>query len=51
MAATFPEWMMGLAPGFVTDVLPRKAALHAIGNGVMPQQAFCAFRILVDLLV
>jgi len=51
MAAAFPEWMMGLAPGFVTDVLSRKAALHAIGNGVMPLQAYRAFRTLVDLLV
>jgi DNA (cytosine-5)-methyltransferase 1 len=50
MAATFPEWMMGLAPGFVTDVLPRKAALHAIGNGVMPLQAYVAFGHLAPLL-
>lgn len=50
MAAAFPEWMMGLAPGFVTDILSRKAALHAIGNGVMPLQAYTAFRTLVDLL-
>lgn len=42
MAAPFPEWMMGLAPGYVTDLLPRNDALRAIGNGVMPQQGYHA---------
>jgi DNA (cytosine-5)-methyltransferase 1 len=50
MAAAFPEWMMGLAPGFVTDVLSRRAALHAIGNGVFPLQAYTAFGHLAPLL-
>lgn len=42
MAAPFPEWMMGLAPGYVTGILPRNDALRAIGNGVMPQQGYYA---------
>lgn len=50
LRAQFSEWMMGLAPGFVTDVLGRKDALHAIGNGVFPRQAYHALRTLADLL-
>lgn len=50
LRAQFSEWMMGLAPGFVTDVLPRKEALHAIGNGVLPLQAYAAFGHLLPLL-
>ena len=36
-----PEWMMGLEPGWVTDVpgLSREQQRHALGNGVCPQQA------------
>lgn len=47
----FPEWMMGLAPGYVTDILGRNDALRAIGNGVFPLQAWIAFRVLADMLV
>lgn len=50
MAAPFPEWMMGLTAGYVTDVLPRNDALRAIGNGVMPQQGYFAIRELLALL-
>lgn len=50
LRAQFSEWMMGLSPGFVTDVLGRKDALHAIGNGVFPRQAYHALRTLADLL-
>lgn len=50
MSPRFPEWMMGLAPGYVTDVLPRNDALRAIGNGVMPQQGYHAIRVLLDML-
>lgn len=41
LAARFPEWMMGLPEGHVTDVpgLTRTDALKALGNGVVPQQA------------
>lgn len=42
----FSEWMMGLPPGWVTDVpdLSRGAQLRAIGNGVVPQAADMAVR-------
>lgn len=35
----FVEWMMGLPEGWVTDLLPRTAALRCIGNAVVPQVA------------
>lgn len=50
MAAPFPEWMMGLAPGYVTGLLQRNDALRAIGNGVMPQQGYHAIGELLRLL-
>lgn len=50
MAAPFPEWMMGLTAGYVTDVLGRNDALRAIGNGVMPQQGYYAINELLALL-
>jgi DNA (cytosine-5)-methyltransferase 1 len=45
----FVEWMMGLPAGHVTDTpgLPRSAQLKALGNGVVPQQAEAALRLLV----
>lgn len=39
LAAEFPEWMMGLPRGYVTDHVSRNVALQMIGNGVMSQQA------------
>ena len=46
--AGFAEWMMGLPPGWVTDVeISRNDQLKAIGNGVVPQQAILA---LTDML-
>ena len=50
LSARFPEWMMGLPEGWVTDVpgLSRNAQLHAIGNGVMPQQGAAAVRLLLE---
>lgn len=43
----FAEWMMGIPTGWVTDVgLSREAQLHAIGNGVVPQQAALALRLI-----
>ncbi|MEV4974875.1 DNA cytosine methyltransferase [Streptomyces scopuliridis] len=42
------EWLMGLDAGHVTGVpgLSRTAQLKALGNGVMPQQATAALRLL-----
>lgn len=39
---------MGLRAGWVTDVpgIPRNAQLKALGNGVVPQQAALALRLL-----
>ncbi len=45
--ASFVEWMMGFPQGWVTDILPRTAALKALGNAVVPQQAVLACRILM----
>ena len=38
------EWMMGLPPGWVTDVpdLTEREKIKALGNGVVPQQATAA---------
>jgi DNA (cytosine-5)-methyltransferase 1 len=41
------EWMMGLPDGWVTDILPNRKALKVIGNGVCPQQAAAAVRMLL----
>lgn len=50
LAPEFVEWMMGLRPGWVTAVpgLSRVQQLKALGNGVVPQQAAYAFRVLLD---
>lgn len=47
------EWMMGLAPRFVTGVpgLSRREQLRLLGNGVVPQQAAAAFVNLIDAVV
>ncbi|MFI1183369.1 hypothetical protein ACH4UT_28000 [Streptomyces sp. NPDC020799] len=44
------EWLMGLPEGHVTAVpgLSRTAQLKALGNGVVPQQATAALRMLAD---
>jgi DNA (cytosine-5)-methyltransferase 1 len=44
LSPAFVEWMMGLPDGWVTDVpdLNRNAQLKALGNGVVPQQAYAA---------
>jgi hypothetical protein len=49
LSPRFPEWMMGLADGWVTAVpsIPRTHQLKAIGNGVVPQQGAEALRRLV----
>ncbi|MEV8634303.1 hypothetical protein AB0395_21875 [Streptosporangium sp. NPDC051023] len=57
LAPHIVEWMMGLPLGHVTDVPPppgmtaaglRNARLHALGNGVVPQQAAHALKKLVE---
>jgi DNA (cytosine-5)-methyltransferase 1 len=50
LAPAFVEWMQGLPAGHVTAVpgLPRGAQLKALGNGVVPQQAVAAIRLLLD---
>ncbi|MGH8793347.1 MAG: DNA cytosine methyltransferase [Stackebrandtia sp.] len=52
LSARFVEWLMGLEPGWVTDVpgLTRAQQLHALGNGVIPLQALTAVRWLAPLL-
>ena len=52
LAARFVEWLMGLPTGLVTGLgLPRSAELHALGNGVVPQQATCALRVLTARVI
>ena len=49
LSSVFTEWMMGLPEGWITDVgLRRNEELKACGNGVVPQQAELALRILLD---
>lgn len=51
LSAEFTEWMMGLPKGWVTaeDIgLKRNDQLKACGNGVVPQQAEMALRILLQ---
>ena len=48
LSPAFVEWMMGLPAGWVTDSgIPRAAQLKALGNGVVPQQAALALRMLL----
>lgn len=49
LSPRFVEWLMGLPAGWVTDVpgLSRNAQLKALGNGVVPQQAAYALRLLL----
>jgi DNA (cytosine-5)-methyltransferase 1 len=50
LSPAFVEWLMGLPDGHVTAVpeLTRNQQLHALGNGVVPQQAAAALRLLTD---
>lgn len=45
----FMEWMMGLPAGWVTDVpdLNVEEQKRALGNGVVPQQAAAAIRLML----
>lgn len=48
LSSKFTEWMMGLPDGWITDCgLTRNEELKAAGNGVVPQQAELALRILL----
>lgn len=49
LSPAFVEWMMGLPKGWITDSalgLSRTEQLKALGNGVVPQQAYRAFEIM-----
>jgi len=49
LSSAFTEWMMGLPEGWVTGVgLTRNEELKACGNGVVPQQAELALRVLLE---
>lgn len=49
LSSAFTEWMMGLPEGWITDCgLSRNEELKACGNGVVPQQAELALRILLE---
>jgi DNA (cytosine-5)-methyltransferase 1 len=49
LSSEFTEWMMGLEPGHITNCgLSRNQELKAAGNGVVPQQAELALRILLE---
>jgi len=49
LSSLFTEWLMGLEPGWITDAgLTRAEELKACGNGVVPQQAEFALRILLE---
>lgn len=49
LSSAFTEFMMGLEPGWITDCgLTRNEELKACGNGVVPQQAELALRILLE---
>jgi DNA (cytosine-5)-methyltransferase 1 len=49
LSDAFSEWLMGLPDGWVTDVpgITRNEALKALGNGVCPQQAAAALRLML----
>ena len=52
LSSEFTEWMMGLEPGWITGCgLSRNDELKAAGNGVVPQQAEMALRILLQDVV
>jgi len=51
LSSAFTEWMMGLPKGWITDTgLTRAEELKACGNGVVPQQAELALRMLLQSL-
>jgi hypothetical protein len=49
LSSKFTEWMMGLPDGWITDAgLTRNEELKLAGNGVVPQQAELALRLLLN---
>lgn len=51
LSPAFVEWMMGLPEGWVTDVqISRSQQMTALGNGVVPQQAYAAYKHLLEQL-
>jgi hypothetical protein len=49
LSSKFTEWMMGLPEGWITDVgLTRNEELKLAGNGVVPQQAELALKVLLE---
>lgn len=52
LSPRFTEWLMGLEPGWITDVpeITRNEALKACGNGVVPQQGAAALRWLLAVM-
>jgi hypothetical protein len=49
LSSMFTEWLMGLPEGWITGLgLKRTEELKLAGNGVVPQQAELALRILVE---
>ena len=49
LSSAFTEWMMGVPDGWITGVgLSRNDELKACGNGVVPQQAELALRVLLE---
>lgn len=49
LSPNFTEWMMGVPEGWICDVeLTRNEMLKACGNGVVPQQAELALKILLE---
>jgi DNA (cytosine-5)-methyltransferase 1 len=49
LSSAFTEWMMGVPDGWITDCgLTRNEELKACGNGVVPQQAELALRVLLE---
>lgn len=49
MNPVFVEWMMGLPEGYVTDIdITHNSKLKMLGNGVVPQQAELAIRMLTQ---
>jgi hypothetical protein len=49
LSSAFTEWMMGVPEGWITNCgLSRNDELKACGNGVVPQQAELALRVLLQ---
>jgi len=50
LSPRFCEWLMGLPQGWVTEVpdVPVNEQLARIGNGVVPAQAYAAFKLLLE---